>query len=219
MERQRVRLGMEANSLQTVRPGKRERNKAEKRQRIIEAARSLFSEKGFDATTTLEIAERAKVAAGTLFLYARSKEELVALTFRDEFLEEVEATFGAVDREAPFVDQLTFLFGAMIRYHARDMRLAGHLVKQITYYQTEEIGEVVMVVHQRILTGLEELIREQIERGNFDRNLDVPLLAGTLFAFYMGRLIEWVNGNVDDAALRAYLSGGFALIVRGLDSV
>jgi len=58
---------------------RREQNKAEKRGRIIAAARALFAHKGFEATTTLEIAEAAGVAAGTLFLYAKTKDDLLIL--------------------------------------------------------------------------------------------------------------------------------------------
>src|SRR5438477_3914607 len=46
--------------------GLRERNKLDKLQRIKAAAAALFTKKGFDATTTIEIAERARVGEGTV---------------------------------------------------------------------------------------------------------------------------------------------------------
>ena len=58
--------------------GRREQNKLEKRARIIAAARALFKHKGFDATTTQEIAAAASVASGTIFTYARTKEHCFA---------------------------------------------------------------------------------------------------------------------------------------------
>ncbi len=48
----------------------RESNKLQKLRRIKSAAAALFTEKGFDAATTRDIARRARVAKGTLFLYA-----------------------------------------------------------------------------------------------------------------------------------------------------
>ena len=53
-----------ANAHMSKKPGKRERNKAEKRRRIIEAAGRLFEEKGFEATTTAEISAAADVGTG-----------------------------------------------------------------------------------------------------------------------------------------------------------
>ena len=50
--------------------GRRERNKQQKLDRITAAARELFAERGVDEVTTQEIADKADIGAGTLFLYA-----------------------------------------------------------------------------------------------------------------------------------------------------
>lgn len=59
--------------------GRRERNKQQKLDRIIDAARELFTEHGIDDVTTQQIADRADIGAGTLFLYVRTKGELLLL--------------------------------------------------------------------------------------------------------------------------------------------
>lgn len=59
--------------------GRRERNKQEKLERITRAASDLFSRHGVDEVTTQQIAEAADVGAGTLFLYAKTKGELLLL--------------------------------------------------------------------------------------------------------------------------------------------
>jgi len=59
--------------------GRRERNKLDKLARITAAAGELFAERGVDEVTTQEIADRADIGAGTLFLYAKSKGELLLL--------------------------------------------------------------------------------------------------------------------------------------------
>ncbi len=50
--------------------------KEKTRERIIESARKLFTDKGFDETTTRDIASAAGIATGTLFNYYPSKEAL-----------------------------------------------------------------------------------------------------------------------------------------------
>ncbi len=60
-------------------PGRRERNKQAKLDRITEAASELFSRYGVDEVTTQQVAEAADIGTGTLFLYAKSKGELLLL--------------------------------------------------------------------------------------------------------------------------------------------
>jgi AcrR family transcriptional regulator len=59
--------------------GRRERNKQAKLERITAAARELFAEHGVDEVTTQQIAEKADIGTGTLFLYAKTKGELLLL--------------------------------------------------------------------------------------------------------------------------------------------
>ncbi|MFE7605253.1 TetR/AcrR family transcriptional regulator [Brachybacterium paraconglomeratum] len=67
--------------------GRRERAKAEKRARILAAARALFEERGFERTSMTEVARAADVAEGTVFQYAATKVELLMMV--------VDALWGA----------------------------------------------------------------------------------------------------------------------------
>src|SRR4051812_16260209 len=64
--------------------GRREQNRLDKRARIQRAGWELFTTVGYDETTTREVAERADVAVGTLFLYAEDKRDLLCLVMHDE---------------------------------------------------------------------------------------------------------------------------------------
>jgi TetR/AcrR family transcriptional regulator len=52
---------------------RKERERIERRETIIDAAEEVINEKGFDAATVDEIAERAELGKGTLYLYFKSK--------------------------------------------------------------------------------------------------------------------------------------------------
>jgi AcrR family transcriptional regulator len=70
---------------------RRARSTADKQRRIFAAAAALFNERGFDAVTTQEIADRADVATGTVFRYASSKGELLLMVYNEKFREAIEA--------------------------------------------------------------------------------------------------------------------------------
>jgi AcrR family transcriptional regulator len=70
--------------------GRRERNKQEKLDRIMTAASELFAEHGIEDVTTQQIADKADIGAGTLFLYAKTKGELLLLVQNAHYAEALE---------------------------------------------------------------------------------------------------------------------------------
>jgi AcrR family transcriptional regulator len=64
-----------------------ERRKAATRQRIVDAASELFWTKGYDATSIHEIAERADIAAGTLYLHFSGKADVAVVQFQGWMLD------------------------------------------------------------------------------------------------------------------------------------
>jgi AcrR family transcriptional regulator len=78
--------------------GRRERNKQEKLDRITAAASELFAVHGVDEVTTQQIADQADIGTGTLFLYAKTKGELLLLVQNTHYAEALER--GRADAEA-----------------------------------------------------------------------------------------------------------------------
>jgi AcrR family transcriptional regulator len=82
--------------------GRRERNKLDKLARITAAAEELFTEHGVDDVTTQQIADRADIGTGTLFLYAKTKGELLLLVQNSGYADALEqGTAAAADLADP----------------------------------------------------------------------------------------------------------------------
>lgn len=110
----------------------REQNKEEKRARLLEAARALFRERGYEATTTRELSQRAGVATGTLFLYFKDKEQLLLTLFQ----EEVDAVLAHAYATLPEGDVATrwgHVFLALFEGYARDPDLARVYVRELAW--------------------------------------------------------------------------------------
>lgn len=93
----------------TQAPGRRERNRQDKLDRITAAASELFAEHGVDDVTTQQIAERADIGAGTLFLYAKTKGELLLLVQNAKYDEALEQGRRAAAATVDVVDAVTAL--------------------------------------------------------------------------------------------------------------
>ncbi|GAA4489280.1 helix-turn-helix domain-containing protein [Microbacterium panaciterrae] len=80
--------------------GRRERAKEDKRRRIMDAAHALFAEHGVGGVTMQQIADRADVAIGTLYLYASTKAELLILVQNQKFADAIDDGLAAADAAA-----------------------------------------------------------------------------------------------------------------------
>ncbi len=90
-----------------------EQTKLRTRERIVDAARKLLDDKGFERATTRDIAIEAGIATGTLFNYFPSKEAL-ALTILGEALEHAESEFQAKRWGGESLAELLFALNASV---------------------------------------------------------------------------------------------------------
>ena len=74
-----------------VKINRRERNAMATRAKIFEVAHRLFSEKGYDAVTVQQIADKADIGIGTLFYHASSKTELFLMVYNSSLEQAIQA--------------------------------------------------------------------------------------------------------------------------------
>jgi AcrR family transcriptional regulator len=98
-------------------PGKREKNKEQTKERILAAALKLFKEKGLEGTTTKEISKKSGIAEGTLFNYFKTKEDLALYFFQKE-TDDLIKWFHADTRlrKAPLTEQLFAIIHRQLEY-------------------------------------------------------------------------------------------------------
>lgn len=184
-----------------------ERNKRDKLERIKRAARALFVRKGFEATTTREIARAADVGIGTVFLHAVSKQDLLVMIFREEAGRALDAAFASLP-EPPLIDALLLIFDALIAHHERNRGLARVFVKELPFVDDARHGRAAFMAD--LFGRMAALIERAQERGELRRNIPSLRLAKNLFALYFGILLEWlgaaeISSEERDHALRAAL--------------
>jgi AcrR family transcriptional regulator len=98
-----------------------EADKTATRERILQAAHQLFSRKGFEDTSTRDIAQAAKIASGTLFNYFSTK-DAIGQAFIFDALARVEEDFRRSTVEISTLEEGLFFFIASIFRHLKPFR-------------------------------------------------------------------------------------------------
>lgn len=152
----------------------RQRRKQARPQELLNAALELFVEKGFSATRSEEVAARAGVSKGTLYLYFPSKEELFKAVVRNNIASLIAQGQHIADQfDGPSAQLLRLLMQAWWQ-RVGDTHAGGIFKIVITEVRNFPelaqfyIDEVIVPAH-RLITGT---LQRGIERGEFR---DVPL--------------------------------------------
>ncbi|MDX2170951.1 MAG: TetR family transcriptional regulator [Deltaproteobacteria bacterium] len=196
--------------------GLRDRNKADKLARIEKAGRALFARRGFDATTTRAIAEKAGIGIGTLFLYFPEKKDLLIHLFHRDIAAVEADIFATLPAKAPLGAQLEHVFFKLYDYYARDLALARVFLPELMFLDAERRGRVTAFTAD-FLKRIAELIAAAQRRGELRRGVDAGQTAYAAFALYCFTLINWVGGILPSLdAARAQLAASLAVLLTGL---
>jgi AcrR family transcriptional regulator len=162
--------------------GRRAQNKADKLNRIREAARELFTEKGYDATTMRDIAARGGVGFGTIFDYASGKRDLLFLILNPELDRALQEGQAAAAAEVRFIEQI-MAQPNLFRYFLRELNF---------YEDTAEAAK--FVAHRALFLSH---VTQIVERAKLDGRIDNPesadVLATSLFSLYAWEVRRWIS--------------------------
>ena len=156
-------------------PTKRERRKEARPGELLDAALSLFVEKGFAATRVEEVAARAGVSKGTLFLYFPSKEELFKAVVR----ETIAGRFGEWNQElAEFRgDSAELLRYVMHSWWERIGMTAASGITKLVMSEAGSFPDIASFYQREVIDPGEDLLKRVLQRG-IDRHEFRPMDLG-----------------------------------------
>jgi AcrR family transcriptional regulator len=142
----------------------RRRRKAERPQEIIEAAFAEFSRNGYATTTLDQIAERAGVTKGTIYVYFESKEHLfisMVREFTKPTMETVQDMFKTHDGSTADLlrDQFSFIYEHLVEDRRR------REVVRMLIAEAPRFPELADRYHAEILRPCLDMLRQAIQRG------------------------------------------------------
>ncbi|KRF27980.1 TetR/AcrR family transcriptional regulator [Phycicoccus sp. Soil802] len=118
--------------------GRRERNKQQKLDRITAAARELFAERGVDEVTAQEIADKADIGAGTLFLYAKNKGELLLLVQNSAYADALTQGRTAAETTPDLLDAVMAIVRPVVECNRKQVDNGRTYLREIVFGDPEE---------------------------------------------------------------------------------
>ncbi len=181
----------------------------EKEQKILDASLKLFTERGFQGTSTAEIAKTAGVATGTLFHYFKSKEELINRLYfytKESLLTEISAH---CDDKKPFKENLKELWLDLVNFGINDSNkfqfiITFHCSPYITSLTKEEIENKLEGTLEVYKKGLKE---QEIKEVYFELAMDYLWGSVVSTVDHFGKYPEKFNAHNLDLAFELFWDG------------
>ena len=192
------------------------------RARIRAAARDLFRERGFDATTLRAIAARAGMGASSIYRHIRSKEELLVdelAEFQDQAWRRFRAheRRDAARRDAPTRERVRRFLDAEHALLARDPDFTIVALRATTH-PAARVARRVLALQDRSVGLLTEILQAGRTRGELARGVDPLAAARSLLFVASGARLAWANGLVSGEECRAAVEAAVELLFRGAEA-
>lgn len=197
-----------------VRPeGRREAGKAERRARIIQAARELLRETGDTGLSMRALAQRAGVSQATPYNLFGSKRTLLVGVLADI------RGFGksfAVSSARPPLERILHAVALAVGYYEKDPAFYRVLWKTILGSEADEDRSAIFNAKRDAFWI--DLLDAAVRAGHLRADLHVEALLRTLDFSFRGTMLHWAIGELPTAQLQPAVGYAYVLTLRGAAS-
>lgn len=201
---------------------KRERRKEARPGELLAAALDLFVEKGFASTRVEEVAARAGVSKGTLFLYFASKEELFQAVVRENLSGRFKEWNAEMDGFPGSTAEL--LHYAMNSWWERIGNTKASGITKLIMSEARNFPEIASFYQKEVIQPGNQLLRRILQRG-IDRGefRPVPLdyaiysiIAPMIFLVMWKHSLGACSDNQTTLSPQSYLANQIDMILHGV---
>ena len=203
---------------------RRQKERERRKRDILKVARGLFLEKGYNTVTVAQIAQKATLSKGAIYLYFKSKEEIYVQILMDDiekFNQKVTHIFSEA-RPAPVI--ITDFAEFYINFFLVDKELFRILMNFMLHTSplafTDEMNAKVIQETNKTISMIEKILQQGIDSGEFNlareevrrvRNAFWGLLNGIIsLHLFVGR-----EANREER-IRTNIKKGLDIFIEGL---
>jgi AcrR family transcriptional regulator len=194
-----------------------EAHRTARRQQIVDAGRRCVAEQGFHKTTMADVIRESGLSAGAVYVYFRSKEEIVA-AIADAALGHIDELFDKILNHPGELSPVTALRLTLEHVVQLSERPGGDVTRVAVQAWSEALrNDSIRTTAQEKYTMLRKHFAEVVRRaqrdGTVDRGTDPEYVAQVLFGLVPGFILQ--RHILGDVTPDSYADGFAALIVAG----
>jgi len=154
---------------------------SEKQLQIMETAENLFAEKGFNGTSVRDIADKAHVNLAMVSYYFGSKEKLLEALF-DHRGESMKVKLETIieRRDLTAMQRVELLIDNYIEKVMSQQCFHRILAREQVLNNAPSTAELILQMKKRNLELIGRLIHDGQKKGEFRKNIDIPLMMTTM---------------------------------------
>ena len=193
----------------------RAQSKLKTRRRVLESARNLFMERGYEAATIRDIASEAGLSTGAVFASFVDKTDLFNAVMAEDFQRQLEIMRQAVRADDKIEDALVAIFESGYRFHAAQLPLLQTAVSlSWSSGLGGEFGE--RPTYDLALPTLVEVLARAAARGEIKADGDHALAAELLWDAYIANFRRALFDGWSVERLVERMRAQIRLILAGL---
>ncbi|QCT01711.1 TetR family transcriptional regulator [Paenibacillus algicola] len=214
---------MNQNLFQEILSSQQKAKLTVKQERVVEAAISLFAEKGYSNTSTAEIAKKAEVSEASIFKQYGTKERLLlslVIPYAKDFLpakaDEIIQEIRSSNQHMTFEQFLTAFLKNRVAFAAENREVFQVLIKEFIYKEDLK-NELLPYFASEVVPRLSKVIASYQARGEL-RDVETTVLVRMVFTFIGGflasRFVVLQQSRIEDDEVEAAVQ----FIMNGISS-
>jgi TetR/AcrR family fatty acid metabolism transcriptional regulator len=196
-------------------PSERRVKGGDKRERILDAAVRVLAKRGFHSTRISEVAKAAGVADGTIYLYFKSKDELLVSLFEDRVERLLAFLQAELPRSGSASDKLKRIIELQLGLLEEERDLA-EVLTVILRQSTKLMKKYAAPKFNAYLDSIARVVADGQAAGELRSDVSPHLVARAMFGALDGIAMTWALGKADRGGLSRASAQLAQIVLRGL---
>lgn len=184
------------------------------RQKVLDAARALFAERGYEPATIRDIAKGAGMSTGAVFANFQDKAELFEAVLSEDLARLAETMKAAAGGESTLRARLMAVLGAGYHGSLEQLPLVQAVVAR-SWFQPVAAEMRTRAAVTPLLAVVSDALQTGVREGELRQDVDVRLLSELIYSAYLSNYRRAAYDNWDMAALTDQMGKQIDAVLAG----